>query len=54
MKKTANADIIESHASGGQAIHTVSTSNCERPNPKKPRIGISDTDKGYVLQYNVI
>lgn len=53
-ERTANADIVESHASGGQTIHTVSTSSCERPDPKKPRIDISDTDKGYVLQYNVM
>ena len=45
-EKTANAEIVESYTSGGQTIHTVSTSSCETPNPKKARIDISDTDTG--------
>lgn len=51
---TINADIVDSHTSGGQTIHTVSTSNSGSPKPKKARTvckEISDTDNGYVLQY---
>ena len=58
FETTGNADIIQSYTSGGQTIHTVSTSSatssCKSPNPKKSRIEISDTDKRYVLQCDII
>ena len=48
-ERTVNADVVESHSSGGQTIHTVSINSCGSPNPKKSRRDISDTDSGYVL-----
>ena len=44
-EKATLGDIIESYTSGGQTIHTTSTSSSEHsdsPNPKKARKGSND------------
>ena len=49
-ERTVDGDIVETHSSGGQTIHTVSTNSCtSSPQPKRSRREISNTDSGYVL-----